>query len=107
VRARAHRFMLSAVDDSQLTRRFELIEQQLRVISEHLGVPCPAFAGDGVHVEAPAGEMAVATVSGPASSVPAEVVELARAGKSIQAISALRRLTGASLVEAKRVVDPL
>jgi ribosomal protein L7/L12 len=51
--------------------------------------------------------MAVATVSGPASSVPAEVVELARAGKSIQAISALRRLTGASLVEAKRVVDPL
>jgi ribosomal protein L7/L12 len=39
--------------------------------------------------------------------VPAEVLELARSGKSIQAISAFRRLTGASLVEAKRVVDSL
>jgi ribosomal protein L7/L12 len=41
------------------------------------------------------------------SAVPAEVVELARAGKTVQAISLLRKLTGATLVEAKRVVDSL
>jgi ribosomal protein L7/L12 len=39
--------------------------------------------------------------------VPAEVVELARAVKSIQAISAFRKLTGATLLEARRVVDAL
>jgi ribosomal protein L7/L12 len=94
------------MDDSQLMRRLQLIEQQPRVLSEHLGVPCPAFASDGVHADPQ-----IAGVPGPvtaaASSVPAEVLELARTGKSIQAISAFRRLTGASLVEAKRVVDSL
>jgi ribosomal protein L7/L12 len=39
--------------------------------------------------------------------VPAEVVELVRAGQKIQAISELRRLTGASLVEAKDIVESL
>jgi ribosomal protein L7/L12 len=84
------------VDDAQLARRFGLIEQQLRALSEHLGVECPVFASDG----SPAGAAA-----GPA--VPAAVLELARAGKSTQAISEFRKLTGASLLEAKRVVDSL
>jgi ribosomal protein L7/L12 len=88
-------------------RRFELIEQQLRVLSEHLGVPCPVFASDGAHVEVQAAGIPGATDAVPAASVPTEVLELARSGKSIQAISAFRRLTGASLVEAKRVVDSL
>jgi ribosomal protein L7/L12 len=39
--------------------------------------------------------------------VPAEVVQLAQSGKAIQAISLLRQLTGATLVEAKKVVDSL
>jgi ribosomal protein L7/L12 len=84
------------VDDAQLIRRFELIEQQLRVLSQHLGVECPVFAGDA----SPAG-------GGTDSAVPAAVLELARAGKSTQAISEFRKLTGASLLEAKRVVDSL
>lgn len=95
------------MDDTQLTRRFELIEQQLRVLSGHLGVSCPAFASDAARVEPQIAGVPGGTVEAPASSVPAEVLELARAGKSIQAISAFRKLTGASLVEAKRVVDSL
>jgi ribosomal protein L7/L12 len=35
------------------------------------------------------------------------VLELARGGKEMQAISRPRQLTGLSLVEAKRVVDGL
>ncbi|MGZ4672550.1 MAG: hypothetical protein ACXV98_07025 [Ilumatobacteraceae bacterium] len=54
--------------------------------------PFPGAAG-----EVPAGQ----------SRVPDEVVELARAGKTIQAISALRKLTGATVVEAKQIVDSL
>jgi ribosomal protein L7/L12 len=84
------------VDDAQLARRFGLIEQQLRVLSEHLGIDCPVFAGDS----SSAG-------SGAEPAVPAAVLELARAGKSTQAISEFRKLTGASLLEAKRVVDSL
>lgn len=80
------------MDDAALAQRFGAIEQQLKLISEHLGVECPPFAGtagdgDGV--------------------VPAEVLELARGGRETQAISRLRQLTGMTLVEAKRVVDGL
>jgi ribosomal protein L7/L12 len=83
------------VDDALLARRFEAIERQLRLISEQLGIDCPPFAGDAL---APAG-------SGP--GLPGEVVELARAGHTTQAISRMRQLTGASLLEAKRAVDAL
>jgi ribosomal protein L7/L12 len=82
------------MDDVQLAQRFGIIEAQLRAISQHLGIDCPEFASDGI---VPAG----------ASGVPAEVVQLARSGKAIQAISLLRQLTGATLVEAKNVVDSL
>jgi ribosomal protein L7/L12 len=80
------------MDDAALAQRFGAIEQQLKVISEHLGVECPPFAG---------------TAGDGDGGVPAEVLQLARGGKEIQAISRLRQLTGMSLVEAKRVVDGL
>ncbi len=80
------------MDDAALARRFGAIEAQLALISEHLGLECPPFPG----------------ATGPTDGgVPAEVLELARGGKEMQAISRLRQLTGLSLVEAKRVVDGL
>jgi hypothetical protein len=82
------------MDDTQLARRFAIIEKQLRAISQHLGIDCPEFASDGLE-------------SAGASGVPAEVVQLARSGKAIQAISLLCKMTGATLVEAKKVVDSL
>jgi ribosomal protein L7/L12 len=80
------------------------------LISERLAIDCPPFAGDVATPEA--SETVVAEGAGgraepSPSGLPAEVVELARAGHSTQAISLLRRLTGASLVEAKRAVDAL
>jgi len=86
------------MDDAQLAKRFGAIESQLQRISDHLGIDCPPFVG------------AVADAPGEASAqagLPAEVVELARAGHTTQAISTLRRLTGATLLEAKRAVDAL
>ena len=86
------------MDDAQLARRFGAIESQLRRISEHLGIDCPAFAGTA---ETPRGEPAES------ADLPVEVVELARAGHATQAVSKLRELTGATLLEAKRAVDAL
>ena len=82
------------MDETQLARRFEIIERQLRALSQHLGVDCPDFASDGLTASS-------------ASSVPEEVAQLARSGKAIQAISLLRQLTGATLVEAKKIVDSI
>ena len=80
------------MDDAALARRFGAIEAQLALISERLGLECPPFPA------------ATGSTDG---GVPAELLELARGGKEIQAISRLRQLTGVSLVEAKRVVDGL
>jgi len=89
------------MDDAALAQRFGAIEAQLKLISQHLGVECPPFAGA-------AGDAGSAGVAGAADgAVPTEVLELAQAGKEIQAISRLRQLTGMSLVEAKRIVDGL
>ena len=82
------------MDDAALAQRFGAIEQQLKLISDQLGIACPPFAG-------------AAGDAGGDGGVPAEVLELARGGKEIQAISRLRQLTGMSLVEAKRIVDGL
>jgi len=99
------------MDDAQLARRFGIIEQQLRALSDHLGVACPAFASDGVpdagRADGGSGTGAAPGAPTGPSGVPAEVVELAQAGKAVQAVSLLRKLTGATLVEAKRVVDSL
>jgi len=95
------------VDDAQLARRFGVIEQQLRLVSERLGIPCPSFASDGLTSDDPGQIGSVRAAPGVASGVPAEVIELAQAGQTTQAISRLRHLTGATLIEAKRIVDAL
>lgn len=68
-----------------ISQRFGLIEEQLAVLSDKLGVP-------------------YVTTS---SSVPPEVVELARAGKTLEAAQRHRTLTSAGLDEAQRVVAGL
>jgi ribosomal protein L7/L12 len=77
---------------SFINRRLELLEQQVRLLSERAEVPCPTFAS-----EAPS----------QFGGVPAEVVALARGGNAIAAIKLYRELTGAGLREAKDVVDSL
>jgi ribosomal protein L7/L12 len=88
------------MDDAALAQRFGAIEEQLKLISQHLGVDCPPFAGA-------AGAAGDGDAGAAGGTVPTEVLELAQAGKEIQAISRLRQLTGMTLVEAKRIVDGL
>jgi large subunit ribosomal protein L7/L12 len=85
------------MDDAQLAHRFSILEAQVKLLSEHLGVPCPPMAGAAQGASFP-------DAAGPAAD---EVAELARAGKTTQAISLHRRLTGASLLEAKKFVESL
>jgi large subunit ribosomal protein L7/L12 len=82
---------------SLISRRLALLEQQVRLLSERAGVPCPTFASD-------VGATAHGQLEG---GVPAEVVALARAGKAIAAIKLYQELTGAGLREAKQVVESL
>ena len=63
--------------------RFRAIEAQLALISEKLGIP----------------------YENPADAVPREVVELAQAGKRLEAVALYRQLTNASLNEAREVVS--
>jgi ribosomal protein L7/L12 len=100
------------VDDVQLAKRFAAIERQLRIISEYLGVDCPRFASDGVLTEADTERAAdglrpTTSAGGESSALPREVVDLARAGHTIEAISRLRYVTGSTLLEAKRAVEAL
>ncbi len=85
------------MEDPLVYRRLALLEQQVRLLSERVGVPCPTF---GIDV----GASAPTQLDG---SVPTEVVVLARAGRKIAAIKLYRELTGAGLREAKHVVDSL
>ena len=98
------------MDDEQLAKRFGAIERQLRTISLHLGLDCPPFPSDGLTTEVTASAEGWSSTGGTGSSqsaLPAEIVELARAGHKIEAIKRLRTLTGASLLEAKRAIDAL
>lgn len=83
--------------DRDVYRRLALLEQQVRLLSEQLGVPCPTFGSD-------VGATPTGQLEG---GVPSEVVALARAGNAIAAIKLFRELTGAGLREAKAVVDSL
>jgi ribosomal protein L7/L12 len=74
-----------------------LLEQQVRLLSDRLGVPCPTFGSDVGAT--PPGQLE--------GGVPSEVVALARAGNAIAAIKWFRELTVAGLREAKEVVDSL
>lgn len=85
------------MEDSHVYRRLALLEQQVRLLSERLGVPCPTFGGD-------AGVSASGVFE---NGVPAEVVGLARSGNKIAAIKRYQELTGAGLREAKEAVDRL
>ncbi len=84
-----------------LARRFGLIEERLRTLYEHLGIPYAASEGDD---QSSSGESGAASTS---SDLPAEVVDLAQAGHRTDAISRLRHLTGMTLLEATRAVDAL
>ena len=66
----------------RVNRRLRAIEEQLAVLSEKAGVPYTA----------------------PMAAVPQEVVELVRAGKTLDAIRKYRELTGASAQEAHAIV---
>ena len=79
------------------------MERQVKLLSDQLGVECPAFPGA---VPTPSNDTAP-TASDATVGVPDEVVELARAGDTKKAISMLRMMTGATLLEAKRIVDSL
>jgi len=85
------------MEDSIVNRRLELLEQQVRLLSDRLGVPCPTFGSDVGAT--PPGQLE--------GGVPSEVVALARAGNAISAIKLFRELTGAGLREAKEVIDSL
>jgi ribosomal protein L7/L12 len=66
----------------ETNQRLADIETQLALVSEKLGLPYTA----------------------PAAVVPPDVVELARAGKQLEAIKRYRELTGASMDDARSVV---
>jgi ribosomal protein L7/L12 len=70
---------------AQLGERLEAIETQVAILSDRLGVPYER----------------------PLAEVPPEIVELARAGSTLQAIKRYRELTGASLEDARSVVMSL
>jgi large subunit ribosomal protein L7/L12 len=75
----------------ELIARIEALEAQVAELYRLIDHPQPAPAGD-----APAG-----------TTFPPEVVELALAGKKIEAIKVLRDRTGLGLAEAKTVVDQI
>ena len=79
------------MDDAQLDHRFALLEAQVKLLSDQLGMPCPPFV----------------SAASAGTGVPDQVVELVRAGKKIQAIKELRRLTGAGLLKARDIVESL
>ncbi|WP_156686293.1 ribosomal protein L7/L12 [Mycobacterium sp. Marseille-P9652] len=85
------------MEDAVVYRRLALLEQQVRLLSERLGIPCPTFGSD-------VGATAPGQLEG---GVPSEVVALARSGNKIAAIKLFRELTGADLREAKEAVDSL
>lgn len=84
------------MEDPLVYRRLALLEQQVRLLSDRLGVPCPTFGSD---VGATSGVLE--------NGVPSEVVGLARSGNKIAAIKLYCELTGAGLREAKEIVDSL
>jgi hypothetical protein len=85
------------MNDPQLEQRLAAIEHQLRLVSDHLGIPCPPFPSE---FGPPPGFAA-----GPTGGMPPDVVELARSGNAIGAIKRYREITGASLSEAKDAID--
>ena len=98
------------MDDIELSKRFAAIEEQLVRISQHLGVPCPAFPSTAFMQSAPPSTAPMAAPGGPPPSMPAyqvEVIALMRAGQKIEAIKVFREATGCGLREAMDAVERL
>jgi ribosomal protein L7/L12 len=68
-----------------ISQRMEIIEKQVALISERLGMPFEPMS----------------------SGVPVDVISLANEGKTLEAIKLYRQLTGASLDEARGIVASL
>jgi large subunit ribosomal protein L7/L12 len=83
------------VDDGGLRRRVDDLERRVAALEW-------ALRGADAQTEA-----APAATSGGGWQVSPEVVQLARAGKKIQAIKLLREQTGLGLKESKDIVDNL
>jgi large subunit ribosomal protein L7/L12 len=88
-----HQALQAQIDN--LVRRLTQVESQLAALSANGGL---AYTGPGPYAptsyDAPPG-------------LPGAVVELAMAGKKIEAIKLYREMTGAGLKEAKSFVDSL
>jgi ribosomal protein L7/L12 len=70
---------------AQLKQRLDNLEAQMTIVSASLGIPyMPVAAG--------------------VPEVPQAVIDLAHAGKTLQAIAEYRRATGAGLEDARAVV---
>ena len=85
------------LDDGGLRRRVEELERRVAALEW-------ALRGAGPRTEA-APAMSVPSPAGP--PVSPEVVQLALAGKKIEAIKVLREQTGLGLKESKDIVDTL
>lgn len=94
------------MDEHQVIQRMAIIEAQLLLVSQHLGLPCPPFVST-VLQGAPAGAAPGGPPPPPQPAYVNEVIALARAGKTIDAIKLFREATGASLMEAKEAVEKL
>ena len=84
--------MPAAFDADQLLRRFDKINERMRAIEAQLVI---------------LSERAGVAYNPPGEDVPPDVVELARAGETMDAIRRYRELTGAGLEEARDVVTGL
>jgi ribosomal protein L7/L12 len=84
--------MPAAYEATDLNRRFQQINQRLRAIEAQLALLSEKA---GIDYDAPADE------------VPPDVVELAEAGKSMEAIKRYRELTNADFEKARDVVSGL
>ncbi len=94
------------MDELQIIQRLALIEEQLLLVSQQLGIPCPPFAST-VLQDAPMTAPPSAMASPPKPAYVDEVIALARAGQTIHAIKLFRASTGASLLEAKEAIDKI
>jgi len=84
--------MPAQYDADQLKRRFDILNERLRGIEDQLAV---------------LSEKAGVPYSPPAEDVPAEVVQLAEAGKTMDAIKRYRELTDAPFEQARDIVMAL
>ena len=78
----AYNEAMVGIQHDRIGQRLRAIEAQLALLSEQAGIP----------------------YENPSDGVPADVAELARAGKTLEAIRRYRQLTGAGSEEARQVV---